>query len=99
MLESIEKNINDYQIVPYEINLSKDEKSMKEINEELTIIVSEQDLLATWTLNEQQKYAYDMILQKVFSNEGAAFFLLMVPVEQEKHFYIELYLPLLDLKT
>ncbi|KAL5575313.1 hypothetical protein UlMin_017012 [Ulmus minor] len=75
MLESMGKNINDYQIVPYEINLSEDEKSMKEINEELTIIVSEQDLLAASTLNEQQKYAYDMILQKVFANESAAFFI------------------------
>ena len=38
------KNINDYHLVDYSINLSEDELFMKEINEELAIIVSEHDI-------------------------------------------------------
>ncbi|KAL5541396.1 hypothetical protein UlMin_043440 [Ulmus minor] len=44
MLESMGKNINQYHLVNYDINLSEEETFMKEINEELAITVSEEDL-------------------------------------------------------
>lgn len=67
------KNINNYHLVDYKINLYEHHKYMKEINEELAII-SEEDILASSTLNAQEKYAYDMILEKAFNNEFDDFF-------------------------
>ncbi|XP_062104259.1 uncharacterized protein LOC133815434 [Humulus lupulus] len=69
------KNINDYHLVDYNIELSEDEKFMKDINEELEIIVSKKDLFVVSMLNKEQKYAYDIILKKVFSNQAGAFFI------------------------
>ena len=48
---------------------------MKEINEELSIVISDRDMLAASTLNEEQKYAFDFILEKVFTNEAATCFI------------------------
>ena len=48
---------------------------MKKINYELSIVVSKQDMLYISCLNQEQKYAYDYILDKVFNNEIAAFFI------------------------
>ena len=48
----------------YDINLSEEETFMKEINEELAIPVSQEDLSCISTLNTEQKYAYDLILKK-----------------------------------
>ena len=44
-LESMGKDINECHLVDFDINLSKDERYMKEINEELSIDVSEQDIV------------------------------------------------------
>ena len=51
MLESMGKNINQYHLVNYDINLSEEETFMKEINEELAITVSQEDLSCIATLN------------------------------------------------
>ncbi|KAL5581528.1 hypothetical protein UlMin_013970 [Ulmus minor] len=75
MLESMGKNINQYHLVNYDINLSEEETFKKEINEELAITVSQQDLSCISSLNRQQKYAYDLILNKVLNNEAGAFFI------------------------
>ncbi|KAL5575724.1 hypothetical protein UlMin_017423 [Ulmus minor] len=48
---------------------------MKEINEELAITVSQEDLSCISSLNRQQKYAYNLILNKVLNNEAGAFFI------------------------
>ncbi|KAL5548831.1 hypothetical protein UlMin_004062 [Ulmus minor] len=69
MLESMGKNINQYHLVNYDINLSEEETFMKEINEELAITVSQEDLSCISTLNTEQKYAYDLILNKLLNNE------------------------------
>ncbi|XP_062112699.1 uncharacterized protein LOC133823863 [Humulus lupulus] len=63
-------NLNDYNI-----ELNDDEKLMKDINEELAIVVSKKDLFVVSMLNKEQKYAYDIILKKVFSNQVGAFFI------------------------
>ncbi|KAL5556627.1 hypothetical protein UlMin_038863 [Ulmus minor] len=70
MLESMGKNINQYHLVNYDIILSKEETFMKEINEELAITVSQEDLSCISTLNTEQKYAYDLILNKLLNNEA-----------------------------
>ncbi|XP_009777496.1 uncharacterized protein [Nicotiana sylvestris] len=47
----------------------------KEAYFERNIIVSNEDLLLHRKLNTEQKIAYDIILQRVFSNESGAFFI------------------------
>ncbi|KAL5555788.1 hypothetical protein UlMin_038024 [Ulmus minor] len=59
MLESMGKNINQYHLVNYYINLSEEEAFMKEINEELAITVSQEDLSCI----------------SIFNNEAGAFFI------------------------
>ena len=44
-LKSMGKDINEYDLVGFDINLSKDERYLKEANEELSIDVTEQDIL------------------------------------------------------
>ena len=81
MLDSIGKNINDYHLINDTINLSDEDKFMEEINEEFNIVVYEQDISTISKLNKDKKYAYDLILEKVFSNQQASFLL----EELEKH--------------
>ena len=59
----------------YDINLSEEETFRKEINEELAINVSQEDLSCIATLNTEKKYAYDLILKKLLNNKGGAFFI------------------------
>ncbi|KAF3970870.1 hypothetical protein CMV_005480 [Castanea mollissima] len=47
----------------------------REIHGELKISILEEDLLAAESLNAKQKYAYERILEKVFSNTPGAFFI------------------------
>ena len=63
---------------------------MKEINDELAIITSEQDILCISNLNEQQKNAFELILNKVFASEPAVFFT-DGPGGTRKHMCIVLY--------
>ena len=48
---------------------------MKEINDELAVVTSEQDILCISNLNEQQKNAFELILNKVFTSEPTVFFI------------------------
>ena len=63
------------------------------------ILVFDEDIIAASKLNAQQKYAYDLILEKVFASETTTFFLSMVLEELVKHIYTVLFLLLLDLKN
>jgi hypothetical protein len=73
-LESMGKDINIYHLVDYKITFDETEMGSREISDELHILVSPEDLLAVKLLNAQQKYAYELILDKVFSNTSASFF-------------------------
>ena len=75
ILESMGKLISDYHLVDHNTRLSKEENTFKEINEELEIIVDEKYIAAIKSLNQKQKHAYDMKLEKVFNNEPRAFFI------------------------
>lgn len=75
IIESMGKSINDYHLVNYDITLYIENDIFKEINEELQILVDEKDIVATKSLKFEQKYAYDMILEKVFNEELATFFI------------------------
>ena len=67
VLEPIGKNVNDYGIVDYDVNLRDDEKLAKIMDEELGIVISDLDISSVNSLNKEQKIAYDMILEKVFA--------------------------------
>jgi hypothetical protein len=73
-LESMGKDINTYHLVDYKIIFDETETGSREISDELHILVSPEDLLAVKLLNAQQKYSYELILDKVFSNTSASFF-------------------------
>ena len=69
------KPINDYPLVNCDITSNIEKNIFKEINEELYIVVDEKDIIAKWSHNFEQKYAYAMILKKVFNEEPVAFFI------------------------
>lgn len=74
LLDSMGKDINSYHLVNYKIVMLEAEKFMKEINEEMSIDVLEEDINSISKLNNQQNI-YDLILHKVFLNEPAIFFI------------------------
>ena len=90
IMESMRKDINNYTLIDEKISLTEDDKSSKEMEEELTFIVSDKDLHSINKLNTELKLAYDKIIGKIFSNDHGAFFLLMVQGVQEKPTYIAL---------
>ncbi|KAF5465296.1 hypothetical protein F2P56_015316 [Juglans regia] len=69
------KDINTFHLVDNDVGFDDDQIESRLINDELTIIISEEDLLASSTLNHQQQNAYNAILQKVFRNQPGAFFI------------------------
>lgn len=75
MLDSIGKNINDYHLINDTINLSDEDKFMKENNEELNIVVYEQDISTISKLNKDQKFAYDFYQKKYFQINKQVFFI------------------------
>ena len=74
-LESMGKDINSYNLVDFKVTFDEDQMGSREIHDELKITISKEDLLAAKSLNAKQKYAYERILQKVFSNTPGAFFI------------------------
>ncbi|XP_035541237.1 uncharacterized protein LOC118344509 [Juglans regia] len=54
---------------------TKNETEAREINDEFAVLIPEEDLMALMSLNPEQQYAYESILQKVLLNESAAFFI------------------------
>ncbi|XP_027102557.1 uncharacterized protein [Coffea arabica] len=68
------KMSRDFERVPDGFILSHDERLTREIWSELRIQFTEQDLLLPSKLNIGQRYAYDVILQEVFSSGNSSFF-------------------------
>ena len=62
-------------LVDFKVTFDEDQMGSREIHDELKISISEEDLLEAESLNAKQKYAYERILEKVFSNTPRAFFI------------------------
>ena len=75
MLESMGKNVDIFGLTDSKISLDEEEKGSKEIKDELKIVVSEQDILTISNLNKGQRYAYDMVLERVIKDKPSAFFI------------------------
>ncbi|XP_022846210.1 uncharacterized protein LOC111368951 [Olea europaea var. sylvestris] len=68
------KSINSYGFVSHNVHLHENELVARVINDELSINVSELDIMSPQQLNTKQKIAYDIILTKVDTNVSGMFF-------------------------
>lgn len=75
ILESLGKNINDYEIVSFNVNIDENERLTRMIAEETTNLDIQGDYACAASLNNQQKIAYDTIMEKVNSNSSAVYFI------------------------
>ncbi|XP_042962393.1 uncharacterized protein LOC122296655 [Carya illinoinensis] len=75
ILESMGKDINSFHLIDQNIDFDEDGFLSREIDDELAIPIPEEDLHASTLLNSEQQHAYNSILQKVLSNQAAAFFI------------------------
>ncbi|KAG7977774.1 hypothetical protein I3843_05G047700 [Carya illinoinensis] len=73
-LESMGKDINSFHLLDDNICFGEDQLESREIDDELAIEISEEDIVASEALNSKQRHVYNSILGKVFSNEAATFF-------------------------
>ncbi|XP_041021212.1 ATP-dependent DNA helicase PIF2-like [Juglans microcarpa x Juglans regia] len=64
-----------YHFAPVNTFYDVEEFINREIDNERTVTIPEEDLLASNSLNSEQKNAYDLILQTLLSNESGAFFI------------------------
>ncbi|KAG7986452.1 hypothetical protein I3843_03G080700 [Carya illinoinensis] len=75
ILESMGKDINSFHLIDQNIDFDEDGFLSREIDDELAIPIPEEDFHASTLLNSEQQHAYNSILQKVLSNQAAAFFI------------------------
>ncbi|XP_027120568.1 uncharacterized protein [Coffea arabica] len=73
-LEQMGRHITDYHLHSDCFSLNCQDRVTKEVDNERNIEVTPEDLLISSKLNAEQRYAYDLILQSVFSSEGKAYF-------------------------
>ena len=74
ILEAMGKNINDYGLVQFDVRLETAERTSRLVDEELQILVPTEDILSVEKLNAEQRYAFDVILEKVFTDKGGLYF-------------------------
>ncbi|XP_042978896.1 uncharacterized protein LOC122309468 [Carya illinoinensis] len=62
-------------LTPIDIFSDDEEFRHQEIDDELTVTIPQEDLLASNHLNSEQKHAYELILKTLLLNKPAAFFI------------------------
>ncbi|XP_040988999.1 uncharacterized protein LOC121236623 [Juglans microcarpa x Juglans regia] len=72
--ESIEKDINSFHLLDDNICFNENQFDFREIDDELTIEISEKDITASKSFNSEQRHVYNSVLAKVFSNRATPFF-------------------------
>nr|XP_016466763.1 PREDICTED: uncharacterized protein LOC107789465 [Nicotiana tabacum] len=75
ILHSMGGDINEYQLIPETIRPSVAAKEAKEVHFERTIAVTNEDILLHKKLNKDQLKAYNIIIERIFSNKAGAFFI------------------------
>nr|XP_009799480.1 PREDICTED: uncharacterized protein LOC104245530 [Nicotiana sylvestris] len=75
ILHSMGRNINEFELILEVIKPYAIAKEAKYVDFERNIIVSDEDLLLKNKLNIEQRRAYNMILDRIFSNRPGAFFI------------------------
>ncbi|KAG6619728.1 hypothetical protein I3842_Q084700 [Carya illinoinensis] len=74
-LESMGRDINSFQLLDRNIHFDEDEFLSREIDDELAVFIPEEDITASTLLNREQQIVYNLVLEKIFSNQSAAFFI------------------------
>lgn len=67
-LESSGKNLAHFQLFDLVTHQEKKEHICSEIQDELSVPISETDIAAVALLNQEQRIAYDQILHAVFNS-------------------------------
>nr|XP_009797051.1 PREDICTED: uncharacterized protein LOC104243546 [Nicotiana sylvestris] len=75
ILHSMGRDINEFELTQGKIQPSATAKEAKDVHFERNIIVTEQDLQLPYKLNIEQRRAYNVILDRIFSNKLGAFFI------------------------
>ncbi|XP_048322404.2 uncharacterized protein LOC125419898 [Ziziphus jujuba] len=75
ILESMGKTLADYDLLEFDIDDNDIHDDNREISEELSIVINDDDIACAQSLNIEQKYAYDQILDNVFSKVLGLFFI------------------------
>ncbi|CAI9271412.1 unnamed protein product [Lactuca saligna] len=69
------RHLHEFDVLPTNFSLDDLEDEAREITLEKNIIVSDDDLIPILKLNTEQKNVFNIIIEKVNSNEGRAFFI------------------------
>ncbi|KAH7546811.1 hypothetical protein FEM48_Zijuj01G0240700 [Ziziphus jujuba var. spinosa] len=75
ILESMGKTLADYDLLEFDIDDNDIHDDNREISEELSIVINDDDIACAQSLNIEQNIAYDQILDKVFSKVPGLFFI------------------------
>lgn len=75
ILHSMGHDINEYELIPETITSSAAAREAKDVHFERSITVSEDDVLLHKKLDEKQMIAYNLIIDRIFSNKAGAFFI------------------------
>ncbi|XP_062075423.1 uncharacterized protein LOC133779481 [Humulus lupulus] len=73
-IESMGKNINSYHLLDEDISFDGNEFQSREIDDELGVEIPEEDITSSRSLNSEQQQVYNVVLEKVLSNQNVAFF-------------------------
>ncbi|XP_071914091.1 uncharacterized protein [Coffea arabica] len=74
-LQQMGSHISEYKLIADDVSLNCHKSMTKEVDSEMSIVVSPEDLLIVSKLNAEQKRAYDLILETVFSSKEQSFFI------------------------
>ncbi|XP_022852762.1 ATP-dependent DNA helicase PIF2-like [Olea europaea var. sylvestris] len=75
ILESLGKNINDYEIVTFNVNIDENERLQRMVVEETTNLDIEGGFSCAMSLNKEKQFAYDTIMEKVKTQSSGSFFI------------------------
>ncbi|XP_062099786.1 uncharacterized protein LOC133805610 [Humulus lupulus] len=73
-IESMGENINSYHLLDEDISFNGNEFQSREIDDELGVEIPEEDITSSRSLNSEQQQVYNVVLEKVLSNQNVAFF-------------------------
>ncbi|XP_058189501.1 uncharacterized protein LOC131307104 [Rhododendron vialii] len=74
-LQSMGKTLHDYQLSYLLTPSANDESICRELQDEMNLHISEEDIQSSALLNTEQTIAYNQILDAVFSNKSQCFFI------------------------
>ncbi|XP_022855671.1 uncharacterized protein LOC111376897 [Olea europaea var. sylvestris] len=75
ILESLGKNINDYKIVSFSVNIDENERLRRMMVDDIGNLDIEGGFACTTSLNNEQQFAYDTIMKKVNSKSSGVYFI------------------------